>query len=55
MVRNMGGQGKNEGAIFFLKTVDIVDYALEVSVNGGTCVSVIHFRHIFKFVNWLNS
>ena len=39
------------------KTIDIVSYALEVSVNGVTCVcnpfQVI--RHILKFVNWLNS
>ena len=40
------------------KTIDIVSYALEVSVNGVTCVFVVHFqfiRHILKFVNWLNS
>ena len=26
------------------KTIDIVSYALEVSVNGVTCVFVDHFR-----------
>ena len=26
------------------KTIDIVSYALEVSVNGVTCVFVVHFR-----------
>ena len=31
------------------KTVDIVSYALEVSVNGVT------YRHILNFVKWLNS
>ena len=39
------------------KTIDIVSYALQVSVNGVTCVcSPFQFiRHILKFVNWLNS
>ena len=43
------------------KTIDIVSSALEVSVNGVTCVVVAHFRssdsdrHILKFVNWLSS
>ena len=37
------------------KTIDIVSYALEVSVNGVTCVSVVHFRSSDKFVNLLNS
>ena len=31
-----------------LKTIDIVSYALEMSVNCVTCVFVVH-------VNWLNS
>ena len=39
------------------KTIDIVSYTLEVSVNGVTCVcspfQVV--RHILKFVNWPNS
>ena len=38
------------------KTIDIVSYALEMSVNGATCVLVVNFRfqtHL-KFVNWLN-
>ena len=25
------------------KTIDIIIYALEVSVNGATCVFVVHF------------
>ena len=54
----MGGQKRNEGAKkVFQKIIDIVFYALEVSVNGVTCVcspfQVI--KHIFKFANWLNS
>ena len=28
----------------FSKTIDIVSYALEVSVNGVSCVFVVHFR-----------
>ena len=41
----------------FSKTTDIVCYALQVSVNGVTCVCSPFqvFRHILKFVNWLNS
>ena len=53
--------GKQERAKKCFKTIDIVSYALEVSINGVTCVFVVHFRssntfikHI-KFVNWLNS
>ena len=34
------------------KTMDIVSYALEVSVN---CSPFQVFTHIFKFVNWLKS
>ena len=34
------------------KTIDIVSYALEVSINGVTCVFVVHFRSTFG--NWLN-
>ena len=26
------------------KTIDIVSYALEMSVNGVTCVFVVHFK-----------
>ena len=26
------------------KTIDIISNALEVSVNGGTCVFVVYFR-----------
>ena len=26
------------------KTIDIVSYALQASVNGVTCVFVVHFR-----------
>ena len=40
-------------------TIDIVSYALDVSVNGVTCLFVVNqfqvIRHILKFVNWLNS
>ena len=38
-------------------SIDIVSYALKVSINGVTCVFVVLFRakiHL-KFVNWLNS
>ena len=28
------------------KLIDIVSYALEISVNGITCVFVVHFRSI---------
>ena len=36
---------KNEGAKKrSSKTIDIVSYALKVSVNGVTCVFVAHFR-----------
>ena len=30
--------------IKYSKTIDIVSYALEVSVNSITCVFVVHFR-----------
>ena len=26
------------------KTIDIISYALQVSVNGVSCVFVVHFR-----------
>ena len=26
------------------KTIDIVSYAIEIKVNGVTCVFVVHFR-----------
>ena len=45
----MGGQVKNEGAKRCYKTIDIVSYALEMSVNGVTCVFVVHFRSSDKF------
>ena len=32
------------------KTTDIVSYALEVSVNGVTCVFVVHFRSSDIFI-----
>ena len=37
--------------------IDIFSYALQVSVNGVTCVFLVHFRSsdILKFVNWFNS
>ena len=41
---NVGGRVKNEGAKKVFQTIDIVNYALEVSVNGVTCVFVVHFR-----------
>ena len=31
------------------KTIDIVSYALKVSVNGVTCVFVVHFRSSVTF------
>ena len=31
------------------KTIDIVSYALNVSVNGVTCVFVVHFRFSDRF------
>ena len=52
----MGGRVKMK-ELKSSKTIDIVSYALKVSVNGVTCVFVVHFRssYTFKFVNWLNS
>ena len=44
MGRNMGGRIKNEEQKRSSKTIDIVSYALEVSVNGVTCVFLVHFR-----------
>ena len=35
---------KNEGVKRSSKTINIVSYALQVSVNGVTCVFVVHFR-----------
>ena len=42
----MGGRVKHEGAKKkrSSKTIDIVSYALKVSVNGVKCVFVAHFR-----------
>ena len=40
----MGSLVKNEGAQKSSKTIDIASYALKVSVNGVTCVFVVHFR-----------
>ena len=40
----MGGWVKNEGAKKSSITIDIVSYSLQVSVNGVTCVFVVHFR-----------
>ena len=41
-----GGWVKNEVSKKFSKTIDIVNYASKVSVNGVTytCVFVVHFR-----------
>ena len=36
------------------KTIDTVSYALDVSINGVTCVFQV-IRYILMFVNWLNS
>ena len=49
MGRNMGGRVKKmkEQKKVFQKhrySIDIVSYALNVSVNGVTCVFVVHFR-----------
>ena len=44
MGRNTGGQVKKGS-----KTIDIVSYALEVSVNGATCVFTVHFRSLDTF------
>ena len=40
----MGGQVKNEGAKMCFKTIFIVSYTFEMSVNRVTCVFVVHFR-----------
>ena len=40
----MGGRVKNEGAKKSSKTIDIISYALKVSVNGVKCAFVVHFR-----------
>ena len=37
-VKKMNGQKKSS------KTIDVVSYALKVSVNGVICVFVAHFR-----------
>ena len=39
-----GGRVKNEGAKRSFKTIGFVSYASKVSVNGVTCVFVVHFR-----------
>ena len=54
----MGGQVKKlRSQKRCSKTTYIVSYALEVSVNGVTCLCspFLVIRHILKFVNWLNS
>ena len=40
----MGGQEKMKEQKKVSKTIDIVSYALGMSVNGVTCVFVLHFR-----------
>ena len=45
MGRNMGGQAKKLRSKKGFKTIDIVSYALEVSINGVTCVFVINSYH----------
>ena len=50
----MGGRVKMKEQKIFYKTIHIVSYAFEVSVNGVICVFVVHFRSsdtFFKFVN----
>ena len=51
----MGGRVKNETAKKVFQTIDIVSYALEVSVNGvmHVCGPFQIIGHILKFVNWL--
>ena len=47
-----GKKIKEQKKVF--QNIDIVSYALEVSVSGVTCVFVVHFRSsdtFFKFVN----
>ena len=45
MGRNVGGQViKLRSNKRSSKTIDIVSYASKVSVNGVTCVFVVHFR-----------
>ena len=53
----MGGWVKNEVANKGLQnSYDIVRYALEMNVNGVTCVCRrFHVKKHLKFVNWLNS
>jgi len=54
----MGGWAENERAKKgSSKTINIVSYALEVSVSGVTCVCSAFqvIRHILKFVKRLNS
>ena len=51
----MGGRGKKmkqQKKVF--KTIDIFSYTSKVSVNGVTCVFVVHFRSSDTF-NCLNS
>ena len=40
----MGGQVNKRSKKRSSKTIDIVSYALKVSVNGVICVFVAHFR-----------
>ena len=48
--RNMGGRVKNVGANkTSSKTIEIVSYALKVSVYGVTCVFLAHFRSSDSF------
>ena len=54
----MGGWKKKGAKQKGSRTIDVVSYALEVSLNGVTCMFVVHFRSsdtFLKFVNWLNS
>ena len=44
MGRNMGGRVKMKEQKKSSITIDIVSYALNVSVNGFTCVFVVQFR-----------
>ena len=57
--RNTDGRIKMKELKGSSKTIEMVSYALEVSVNGVTYMCVCSpfqvIRHILKFVNWLNN
>ena len=47
--RTSGGRVKMKDQKRCSKTIDVVSYALEVDVNGVTCVFVVHFRSSDRF------